>query len=181
MYLSPAVVDGAGYGREAATLCGRGWRAIRSSGYAGTLWAGRVVQSGAGTPPGRGSWCVACCRARSPSSGRLPRSRRPRAGDGWRWRRDGCNEPDSAIHARGRRRVAWLGIDDPVLLGEGTQKSSEVPLVAERQTLAVKPKLVVAKSASESGHELAAEDAAEHLDRQKEVSRWRDPVGVIRR
>ncbi len=24
----------------------------------------------------------------------------------------------------------WLGIDDPVLLGEGTQKSSEVPLVA---------------------------------------------------
>src|SRR5216683_7359776 len=46
----------------------------------------------------------------------------------------------------------WLGIDDPVLLGKGTQKSSEVPLVAERQTLAVKPKLVVAKSASESGH-----------------------------
>ncbi len=75
----------------------------------------------------------------------------------------------------------WLGIDDPVLLGKGTQKSSEVPLVAERQTLAVKPKLVVAKSASESGHELAAEDAAEHLDGQKEVSRCRDPVGVIRR
>ena len=45
----------------------------------------------------------------------------------------------------------WLGVDDPVLLGEGTQKRSEVPLVAERQTLAVKPKLVVAKSASESG------------------------------
>ena len=44
--------------------------------------------------------------------GRLPevegeKPRRPRAGDGWRCRRDGCNEPDSATHARVRRRVAW--------------------------------------------------------------------------
>src|SRR3981189_2889684 len=53
--------------------------------------------------------------------------------------------------------------------------------VVERKALAVERELVVAKSASQSGNELAAEDTAEDLDGQQEGRARRYPVCLIRR
>ncbi len=74
-----------------------------------------------------------------------------------------------------------LGIDDPVLLEQGAQEGGEALFVVERKALAVERELVVAKSASQSSDELAAEDTAEHLDGQQEGRARRYPVCLIRR
>src|SRR5260370_28053836 len=74
-----------------------------------------------------------------------------------------------------------LGIDDPVLLEQGAQEGGEGLFVVERRALAAERELAVAKSASQSSDELAAEDTAEHLDGQEEVRARRYPVALIRR
>ena len=57
-----------------------------------------------------------------------------------------------------------LGIDDPVLSVKCAQEDGEVLLLMERHALAEEAQLMAGKEAPQSGDELAAEDAAEHLD-----------------
>ncbi len=58
-----------------------------------------------------------------------------------------------------------FGIDDPVLPIKGAQEEGEVLLLMERQALAEEAQLMAGKELPQSGDELAAKDAAEHLDR----------------
>ena len=74
-----------------------------------------------------------------------------------------------------------LGIDDPVLLIKRVQEDGEVRFLMERHALAEEAQLITGKEAPQSGDELAAEDATEHLDRQEEVRGRRYPTCVIRR
>ena len=62
-----------------------------------------------------------------------------------------------------------LGVDDPVLAKQGAQEGGERLLVRQRQTFSEESQLFAAKGASQSGHELAAKDTAEHFHRQEEV------------
>lgn len=60
--------------------------------------------------------------------------------------------------------TARYGIDDPVLLKQGAQKSDEVLLDLVWPVLTIEHELVVAKSTPQSCHELAPEHAAEDFD-----------------
>ena len=62
-----------------------------------------------------------------------------------------------------------LGIDHPVLAIKRAQEDGEALLFLERHALAEEAQLIAGKEAPQSGKELAAEDAAEHLDRQQEA------------
>ena len=75
----------------------------------------------------------------------------------------------------------WLGMDDPVLPIKHAQEEGEVLLLMERHALAEEAQLMAGKEAPQSGQELAAEDAAEHLDRQEEAGTGSDPARVVRR
>jgi hypothetical protein len=59
----------------------------------------------------------------------------------------------------------WFGIDDPVLLQQSAQKGDEVLFDCEWPALTIEHELVVAKSTPQTSYELAAENAAEDLDR----------------
>ena len=74
-----------------------------------------------------------------------------------------------------------LGIHHPVLLIKSTQEEGEMLLFMKRHALAEEAQLMAGKEAPQSGEELAAEDAAEHLDRQKEAGTGSDPARVVRR
>ena len=58
-----------------------------------------------------------------------------------------------------------FGIDDPVLPIKRAQEEGEALLLMKRHALAEEAQLIAGKEAPQSGDELAAEDAAEHLDR----------------
>ncbi len=58
-----------------------------------------------------------------------------------------------------------FGIDDPVLPIKRAQEEGEVLLLMERHALAEEAQLMAGKEAPQSGDELAAENAAEHLNR----------------
>src|SRR5271166_4716024 len=72
-----------------------------------------------------------------------------------------------------------LGIHHPVLLIKSTQEEGEMLLFMKRHALAGEAQLMADKEALQSGDELAAEDAAEHLDRQQEAGRRSDPARVV--
>src|SRR5271163_1045341 len=74
----------------------------------------------------------------------------------------------------------WLGINDPVLVIKCAQEDGEALLFLERPALAEEAQLMAGKEAPQSGDELAAEDAAEHLDRQQEAGTGSDPARVVR-
>src|SRR5271170_3043198 len=73
----------------------------------------------------------------------------------------------------------WLGINDPVLVIKCAQEDGEALLFLERPALAEEAQLMAGKEAPQSGDELAAEDAAEHLDRQQEAGTGSDPARVV--
>jgi hypothetical protein len=81
----------------------------------------------------------------------------------------------------GRPAEGRLGVDDPVGPVERSQKSGKAFLWGEFPQLSGEPQEVLPKSFPQPGEELAAEDPAEHLDREKERVTWSNPVGVIRR
>ena len=58
-----------------------------------------------------------------------------------------------------------FGIDDPVLSVKCAQEDGEALLLMKRSALAEEAQPIAGKEAPQSGDELAAEDAAEHLDR----------------
>src|SRR5260370_3368167 len=88
----------------------------------------------------------------------------PVVGDGDAVRVTGQVVEDVLGAAEGR-----LGVDDPVLLEEHAQEGDEVLLLAERQALADQPQLISMERSLEPGHELAAKEAAKHLDRPPET------------
>jgi hypothetical protein len=61
-----------------------------------------------------------------------------------------------------------LGVDDPVMAEEYAQPCCEGTRLGKRQEVAVELERACKESAAKSGDELAAEDAAEHLDGKKE-------------
>src|SRR4051812_19862720 len=54
-------------------------------------------------------------------------------------------------------------------------------LVRQRKTGTAEDKLALAKESLQAGHELAAENAAQHLHWQEEVRRRSDPLLMVRR
>ena len=69
-----------------------------------------------------------------------------------------------------------LGIDDPVLPIKRVQEEGELLLLMERHALTEEAQLIAGKEAPQSGDELAAEDATEHLDRKQEGGTESDPT-----
>lgn len=74
-----------------------------------------------------------------------------------------------------------LGVDDPVLSEQGSQPRCKSARFSQMQQAAVELQRAGMKGVLEPGDELAAEHAAEHLDRKKEAARRTDPSGVVRR
>src|ERR1700722_8792340 len=72
-----------------------------------------------------------------------------------------------------------LGIDDPVLTIERAQEDGESLLVVKWHALTEEAQLIAGKEAAQPGNELAAEDTAEHLDRQQKSGTRRDPARVV--
>jgi hypothetical protein len=68
-----------------------------------------------------------------------------------------------------------LGVDDPVMAEQHPQPGGEGVWLSKRQKSAVELKLTSMEGAAKCGDELAAEDAAEHADGEKEGSLGRDP------
>ena len=69
-----------------------------------------------------------------------------------------------------------LGVNDPVVAEQYPQPSSESARLGEWHQAAVELKLAAMKCVAESSDELAAEDAAEHADGQKEGAPGGDPA-----
>ena len=74
-----------------------------------------------------------------------------------------------------------LGVDDPVMAEQYPQPCCEGTRLGQGQEVAVELDHASMEGAAKSGDELAAEDTAEHADRQKEGAPGGDPAGVIRR
>ena len=72
----------------------------------------------------------------------------------------------------------WLGVDDPVLSEELSQKSAEGTWFGESLKRAVELELVLLEELSESRGELASKDATECTDGQEEAVRRSDPSGA---
>jgi hypothetical protein len=73
----------------------------------------------------------------------------------------------------------WLGIDDPVLVEELSEKTSKATRLDKTLERAVKLELVLTKELFQSGCELAPEDATQRGDGQEESSRGGDPSGTV--
>ena len=72
-----------------------------------------------------------------------------------------------------------LGIDNPVLAVKHAQEDGEALLVVKWHALTEEAQLIAGKEAPQAGNELAAEDTAEHLDRQQESGTRCDPARVV--
>jgi hypothetical protein len=75
----------------------------------------------------------------------------------------------------------WFAVDDPVLAKQWPEPGGEDLGLSEQRQIAGQMKLVVLKSRSEAGDELAAKQAPEHRDREKESGTGSNPAGVIER
>ena len=78
-----------------------------------------------------------------------------------------------------RSAEGTLGVDDPVVTEEDSEPGGEAAWLDERCEVAVDLELAFLERGLESGDELAAEDASEHLDREEEGATGGDPTGVI--
>ena len=89
-----------------------------------------------------------------------------------------------SVAAEIAQRVLWsaegrLGIDDPVVSEQGSEPCGEGLWFRKWREVAIELKLVLVKGSLQSGDELAAKDAAEHLHRQEETVARSDPMGVV--
>ena len=75
----------------------------------------------------------------------------------------------------------WLGIDDPVLAKQGTEKGAEGFVLRQWFEPAGQAELAPSEGALEAGDELAAKHAAEDLHWQEEGIAWMDPALVVGR
>ncbi len=73
-----------------------------------------------------------------------------------------------------------LGVNHPVVTEQDSEPGSEAAWFGKRCEVAVELELAFAERRLEAGEELAAEDTAEHLDRQEERTTRRYPAGMIR-
>ena len=79
------------------------------------------------------------------------------------------------------RSSEWpLGVDDPVVAEQHPQPGGEGAWLRKVRQVSVELKLIAMEGVAKPGDELAAEDAAEHADGEKEVSSREDPAGVAR-
>jgi transposase len=62
-----------------------------------------------------------------------------------------------------------LGVNDPLLPGDGFEKCCEVIFVGERHAVPKESQLMVAKRLAQTVRELAPKNTAEHFHRQKEA------------
>jgi len=74
-----------------------------------------------------------------------------------------------------------LGVDHPIVTEQHSQPGSEGARLSQRQEVAVELKRTSMEGVAQPGDELAAEDTAEHADRQEEGSvgrrsSWSGPV-----
>src|SRR5208282_1815507 len=74
-----------------------------------------------------------------------------------------------------------LRVDDPVMAEQEPEPGCECSWFHEWDEVAVELECALAESSLQRSDELAAEDTAEHADRQKERAPGGDPAGVIRR
>ena len=74
-----------------------------------------------------------------------------------------------------------FGVDVPVASEQGSYPGGEGFGVSERFQVAVEAQLALPEVAFQSGNELTAKDAAEHLDGKEEGVARADPVGAIER
>lgn len=72
-----------------------------------------------------------------------------------------------------------FGIDDPLVTIKGSQPGTKCARVVEICEAAVEPELAGGKGRLEPGDELAAEDATEHADGQKEAAGGSDPSAMV--
>ena len=72
-----------------------------------------------------------------------------------------------------------LGIHNPASPIKLAQETGEVLLLTERDALTEEAQLAAGKKPSQSSDKLPAKNAAEHLDREKEVGTRSDPTGVV--
>jgi hypothetical protein len=72
-----------------------------------------------------------------------------------------------------------LAIDDPVLTEQYSKPGGRGSWVGQCSELAVELDAAFAEGIFECGHELAAEDTAEHFDGKKEGAVGRDPASVV--
>ncbi len=72
-------------------------------------------------------------------------------------------------------------VDHPVLSEQWSQPRSKGFRLSEELQVSMKVELAVLKGTLECLVELAAKDAAEHLDGKKEIVAWLDPARVIGR
>jgi hypothetical protein len=73
----------------------------------------------------------------------------------------------------------WLGIDNPVLVEELSEKLTKATWLSKTLERAVKLELVLPKELFQSGCELAPEDATQRAYWQEEASGRSDPSGAI--
>lgn len=74
-----------------------------------------------------------------------------------------------------------LGVNDPLLPGDGFEKRFEVLFGGERRAVPKENQLMVAKRLAQTVSEPAPKNMAEHFDRQEEAGSRADPPSVIRR
>lgn len=73
-----------------------------------------------------------------------------------------------------------LGVNHPVVTEQESKPGGEAAGLGERSEMAVELELAFTEGGLQAGDELAAEDTAEHPDREEEGSARGDPTGVIR-
>ena len=74
-----------------------------------------------------------------------------------------------------------LGVNHPILTEQGAQESMERCCLTAVFQAAREQQLAVLKGIPQAGHELAAKDAAQYLDRQEESVARVNPTPAIRR
>lgn len=73
-----------------------------------------------------------------------------------------------------------LGVNYPLLPGDGFEKRCEVRFLSERRALPKEGQLMVVERLPQTVRELASKNSAEHFHRQEEAGSGANPAGVIR-
>jgi len=75
----------------------------------------------------------------------------------------------------------WFGVDDPVFSEQWSEPGSEDLGLRKHSQIAGEVQLAMLKGRLKTGDELAAKDAPEHCDWEKESRAGPNPAGVIER
>jgi hypothetical protein len=73
----------------------------------------------------------------------------------------------------------WFAVNHPLVTEEWPQERWKYLRVSQQFQLAMERELVAREGALEGGHELAAKDTAEHLDREEEAIARTNPLRVV--